>query len=95
MTQNDESNTAKAITFAPNWNDSRLFHTTSISAAPPKTKSNTIPWLNADSEMMMAAEIRCFPVSKPLASNAKPNMASDNAIENENSPAIVEAIFPP
>ena len=34
----------------------------------------------------MAAETRCFPVSRPFASKAKPSMASDREIENENSP---------
>ena len=43
----------------------------------------------------MAALARCRPVCSPLAKNPHASIANDNEIENENSPAMVEATLPP
>ena len=66
-----------------------------INTTPPNTNSNTMPWLSADSATSTAAVMKNLPLRNPSAKYAKASKASASAIENENSPAIVEAMLPP
>ena len=54
-----------------------------------------MPWLKADNAINTAAHTRCFPSSRPRAKNPKATIDNARAMECENSPAIVEAMFPP
>ncbi len=54
-----------------------------------------MPWLSAESATNTDDVTKCLPVYKPRAKNANASTANESEMENENSPAIVEAMFPP
>ena len=55
----------------------------------------TMPWHTIARASTMAAQLRNCPVRMPLASRPRPSIISDRAMENENSPAIVDLRLPP
>ena len=63
--------------------------------AATATKISTMPCDTAASDSTTAAHTRYRPVRKPFASRPSPSTPSVSAIENENSPAIVDFTLPP
>ncbi len=55
----------------------------------------TMPWHTIASANTIAAQLRNCPVRIPLARSPRPTIISDRAMENENSPAIVDLRLPP
>ena len=55
----------------------------------------TMPWLTMARARTMAAQLRYRPVCIAFASRPSPRTARLIAIENENSPAIVDFRLPP
>ncbi len=63
--------------------------------AASTTKMSTMPCESMARASTMAVQFRYLPVSSPRANRPSPSTANDNAIENENSPAIVLLTLPP
>ena len=55
----------------------------------------TMPWQTMASANTMAVQLRYLPVRIPAASSPRPSIIRLRAMENENSPAIVDLRLPP
>ncbi len=94
-TQNAESSAAIPATDNPHLIRRRSLQISIINPTPMNTNMRTTPWHSAAKAVTTAASIRRSPVYIPWANRPNPIIANVSAIENENSPAIVEAILPP
>ena len=65
------------------------------STAPMTAKIVGRRWQSPVTARTTPARTRFLPVSRPRATRPRNSRANDRLIENENSPASVEAMFPP
>ena len=73
----------------------RSIQTSEKITAASTTKIITMPWDTQAAAISTEAHTRYLPVRRPAASTPSASTASDRAIENENSPAIVDLRLPP
>ena len=64
-------------------------------AAPATAKKTGMMWHSAVAASSAAAQARYLPVSSPRDSTPRNSTAKVSAMENENSPANVDAMLPP
>ncbi len=73
----------------------RSIHNRQMMTAEKATKISTMPCEQHAAASTTAVQTRYLPVRRPADKRPSPRMPSDSAIENENSPAIVDLRFPP
>jgi|GEM_PF-6183963 len=95
-TDQKAASSAPTAKTAPTKPRRRLPGRSRYSTQPPTTaKIVGSRWLKPVRARTTPASTRCLPVSRPRATSPRKTRANDRLIEKENSPASVDAMFPP